>query len=88
MAEHKKTPEEQLIGVGAFLMRQITDVKTIGEALRLLLIERGVFTDAEYLAKYEQAADLLQKDLTVKLAQAKDSVGLEILRQARIDKIH
>ena len=42
-------------------MRQIMDVKTIGEALRLMLIERHVFTDAEYQTKYSEVEERLKK---------------------------
>jgi hypothetical protein len=61
MADENPTPEQQLTGALGFLWREILDAKTIGETLRLLLIDRGVFSDAEYLTKYAHAADVLQE---------------------------
>jgi hypothetical protein len=84
---HGTDSEQQLISVGTFLMRQIIDAKTIGETLRMLLIERGVFTDAEYLAKYEEVAALLAADIKQKAAAAQDQQLLNLLLQAPIGRV-
>ena len=81
MANDELFTKEQIVGAGAFLWRQFMDAKTIGETLRLLLIERGVFTDAEYQEAYQRAADLLREDLSTKLTEAGDLQLLELLRK-------
>lgn len=87
MADEQAT-KQQIIDAGAFLWRQFVDAKTIGETLRLLLIERRVFTDAEYLAKYDEVAATLQRDLDEKLKVAIDTIAGQMLLKMPIDREH
>ena len=80
MADGKALTQEQIVEAGVFLWRQIVDAKTIGEALRLLLIERGLFSDAEYQKTYKRAYELLQDDVSKKLTEAGELQLLELLR--------
>ena len=81
MAAKRQASDEDLIKAGALLMQQIFDAKTIGETLRLLLIERRVFSNEEYLAKYDEVAARLQQDLQAKVAEAQDDMASRLLQR-------
>jgi hypothetical protein len=76
----KRDAEQQLIDAGSFLLREIMDVKTTGETLRWLLVERGVITDREFVAAYELAAEKLWQALERQMTRTDDILARRILQ--------
>jgi hypothetical protein len=81
MAVRRQTTEERLIQLEGSPLNLLVDVKTICETLHVLLVERGVLTDAEYLATYDELAVTLKRGLMDEFAKVHDATAVRILQQ-------
>jgi hypothetical protein len=84
VSQRNLSAEQQLIDVGGFLIRQIFDVKVMTEAVRTLLVERGVFSEEQYQATYARLAEELRATTQKVVADAESSESvLQLLERQK-----
>jgi hypothetical protein len=76
-----KYTDKDLIGVLAFLLRHIKEVKAQSEALRFLCEKHGVFDHAEYLRVYAEAIQTWDQSVSDTIRAAAEAANLAMLQK-------